>query len=294
VLGLQLVVYLTYVAAIGTATVRAIDRAPNRVLTGMLAWSGIFGLGAASYYVGRSHSDSLISTFSPWALTLALLTVHCAARVAASPLRRAGIAAFAVFVGIGVAACSLAQTPTPWEQLQRLTSHALPEMDISVTPLKPDPATRGFYATVPYGPRDFYEKRGAPMVIMITGGHRIADAFGVVNVSPFSGIGSVLTVNQMAEEIAALRAAGGNTVIMPAAVNAMYLMLASAGFEVVTASGLRPYAGESLPPEGRGELPSDTLTAPWMYTTATKWVDTHNLYPRFLRHGRGAPVVRIG
>lgn len=45
--GVDLVIYLTYVAAIGVATVRALQRRPGRLLTGMLAWSGVFGLGRA-------------------------------------------------------------------------------------------------------------------------------------------------------------------------------------------------------------------------------------------------------
>ena len=95
-LGLHIVVYLTYVAAIVTATVRSARGASNRVLTGMLAWSGIFGLGAGSYFVGRSHPEALIASFSAWAFSLALLTVVAVANrcvrtgVAAEPRCGAG------------------------------------------------------------------------------------------------------------------------------------------------------------------------------------------------------------
>ena len=53
-LGVHLLIYLTYVAAIVAATVRMRRGARNRVLTGMLAWAGVFGLGAGFYWVGRS------------------------------------------------------------------------------------------------------------------------------------------------------------------------------------------------------------------------------------------------
>ncbi len=294
-LGLHLVIYLTYVAAIGTATVRALERAPNRVLTGMLAWTGVFGLGAASYYMGRSHSDSLISTFSPWALALALLSVHCAAQVAASARRLPGIAALLVFAGLGVTVCSLAQTPTPWGQLRRITSDAAPAEGIARTPLAPDPATRAFYSSSAYGPHDFYAKPGAPVVILTTSGHRVADAFGVVNVSQYSGLTSAVTQQQLEAEVAALRRAGGNTLMIPTTANEDYEVLARADFALVTRSGLQPYDGESMPPDDTEvTFPPGTLTVPWKELTVTKWVDTHNLHPRFLRSGRGAPVLRIG
>src|SRR6185436_4280520 len=67
-LGLHLVLYLTYVAAIAVATVRAIERAPNRPLTAMLAWSGIFGLGSGAYFMGRTHPELLVALFPTWTL----------------------------------------------------------------------------------------------------------------------------------------------------------------------------------------------------------------------------------
>jgi hypothetical protein len=291
VLGLHLAIYLTYVGAIGCATVRALERAPNRVLTGMLAWSGVFGLGAASYYMGRSHPDSLISTFSAWSLALALLSVDGLRRAAASPRRRVSIPLLAVLFGLGVAACSLAQTPAPWSQLGRIASDAPPSVEISPTPYLPDPATRSFFATLAYGPHDFYyAKRGAPVAIMITGGHRIADAFGVSNVSPYSGITSAVTRQQLQQVVDALRGAGGNTLIMPQTANEDYELLARDGFAYVTASGLRRYRGEAHAPNDVDvRFPSETMMVDWLYLPATKWVDTTNLHPALLRHGRDRP-----
>ena len=88
-LGLHLVLYVTYAAAIGVATVRAIERAPNRPLTGMLAWCGVFGLGSAAYFMGRTHPELLIALFPTWALTLALLTVDVVGRGTRRPTRAA-------------------------------------------------------------------------------------------------------------------------------------------------------------------------------------------------------------
>ena len=45
VIGISTVIYLTYVAAIRVATVRAVNGEPDRLMTGLLVWSGIFGLG---------------------------------------------------------------------------------------------------------------------------------------------------------------------------------------------------------------------------------------------------------
>jgi hypothetical protein len=295
VLGLHLILYLTAVAAIGAATVRAARRKPGRVLTGMLAWCGVFGLGAGSYYAGRSHPDVLIALFSIWALTLALLTVDCVERIVAGPSRRAGIVAFALFLGMGLATCSLAQTPLPWKELDRVLAKRPPNARISATPFVPDPATRSFFASSAYGSRAFYFKPGAPMAILVTSGHRIADAFGVVNVSPYSGATSAFTAQQLRGVIRVLRRSGGNTLIMPTAGNEDYLVLARAGFRFVTASGLRTYRHEDLPPEAvELSWPRGTVRVPWLYLTATKWVDTRNLRPRFLRRRRGAPVMRIG
>ena len=74
-LGLHLVLYVTFAAALVLATVRrGIGRPHDRsALTGALAWAGVFGLGAGAYFVGRSHPHVLIDLFSAWSLALTLL-----------------------------------------------------------------------------------------------------------------------------------------------------------------------------------------------------------------------------
>ena len=101
-LGLHLVVYVTYAAAIGVATVRAIERAPSRPLTGMLAWCSVFGLGSAAYFMGRTHPELLIALFPTWALTLALLTVDVVARLGRRADARLRLGTALVLAGHGV------------------------------------------------------------------------------------------------------------------------------------------------------------------------------------------------
>ena len=278
-LGLQLAIYLTYVAAIVVATVRAMRGATNRVLTGMLAWSGVFGLGAGVYYVGRSHPDSLKHEFAAWALALALLAIVAIKELSTPRLRLRGsaIGALLALFGFGVAACSLAQTPTPWGQIQRLQATFVPTAEVpEPNPLVPpdDAATRTFVASLADGPDRFVYKRGAPVAILLTTGHRIADAYGVVNVSPYPG-GSLQTVERVDEVLAALRDAGGNTAIVPNGVDpGIPRLLARRGFEVVTRRGLRPFAPGKTEP----------LALPWPGgESVLKFVDTRHLHPRGLR-----------
>ena len=72
-IGMSTLIYLTYVGAIAVATVRALNSEPDRLMTGLLAWTGVFGLGIGSYYMGRSHPEVLTNMLSAWALCATLL-----------------------------------------------------------------------------------------------------------------------------------------------------------------------------------------------------------------------------
>ncbi|HMJ03419.1 MAG TPA: hypothetical protein VK506_10785 [Conexibacter sp.] len=278
VVGLHLVLYATYVAAIAVATVRALRSASNRVLTGMLAWSGIFGLGSASYFIGRSHPYSLKFGFSTWALAIALLTVVALRAVAARPTRRPAIATVIVLIGFGVTACSLAQVPLPWSQIERLNAPFVPSAEMpNPNPLVPpnDPDTRTFVASLADGPSRFVVKDGAPVAILIMTGHRVADAYDVVNVSPYTGLRSMPTIERVDAVVDALRAAGGNTVILPNPLPTSFLrLLAARGFEVATDDGLQPWVpGKTRP-----------VRMPWPDGgSVVKMVDTRSLHPRALQ-----------
>jgi hypothetical protein len=278
VLGLHLLVYLTYVAAIAVAAVRTLHGATNRALTGMLAWAGVFGLGAGMYYVGRSHPVALKHHFSAWTFALALLTIVAVGALASERARRKAIGAFVVLFGFGVAACSLAQAPAPWSQVERLRAPYV-QLDIWRSPrfFEPpaEPSARAFVASLADGPSRFTVEPGAPVAILLTTGHRVADAYGVVNVSPYTGIESLQTVERVETALDALRDAGGNTVILPAILDtSIFDVLERRGFKVLTAAGLRTYTPERTTPAAHA----------WpIVGSVMKWIDTRRLRAPALR-----------
>jgi hypothetical protein len=226
-LGFHLVLYLTFVAALAVATARAIDRDADRVLTGLLAWVGIFGLGAGSYYVGRSHPEVLINEFGTWALALALLLVAVLRRLAARPSRWPSPAEAACVAGFAIAACSLAQTPAPWSQIARLQR-------TGPTVLRP-PADQPFIAA--------HTHRGERVAILVLLGHRMGYDLGVSDVAPYTGIESMPAVEQLTETIQALRAAGGRKLFLSTrdTTAAMRNLVAREGFRLAAfgANGLQ-------------------------------------------------------
>jgi hypothetical protein len=193
-IGLHLAIYVTFVAALGVATVRAVRAEPDRLLTGMLAWSGVFGLGAGAYFAGRSTPENLGAIFFPWAFALALLLVPALRALGTTSWRRPPLAEIACAFAFLVMTCSLAQTPTPWEQLDRLRHAGVPVLA--------DPVTQRFVAQ--------HTRRGEPVAILLLLGHRIAARLGVSNVSPYSNSLAMPTAEQLSETIAALSRAGGS------------------------------------------------------------------------------------
>ena len=85
VVGMSTVLLLTYVGAIGVAFARAREERPDRLLTALLMWSGVFGLGAGIYYAGQSGPEKLPQMFPAWALAVTLLTVVAVRRLASRP-----------------------------------------------------------------------------------------------------------------------------------------------------------------------------------------------------------------
>jgi len=218
-LGLHLVVFATFAAAATLATVRTVNRDPDVVFTGMLGWSGIFGLGAGAYFVGRSHPDVLVNLFSAWALALSLLAVAAVRALAARPSRRPHAVELAVLVGFGLAVASLAQTPAPWSQLERLA-------DDTPTAVFRDNAYTHFLAA--------HTRRGERVAILNAGGHRYAYDLGLDNVSPYASSLAIVTVHQLRTTVDALRAAGGRKlfVALPATDPAAIAYLQRHGFAV--------------------------------------------------------------
>jgi hypothetical protein len=197
-LGLHDVIYLTYVAAIGVATVRRLRAAQDRLLTGMLAWSGVFGLGVGAYFTGRSTPDDLPAMFFPWSLTLMLLLVPALRTVRDASWRRPPIAATACLFGYVLLLSSLAQTPAPWTQIERLQRTAAPVL------------------AQPTG-QDFIAQRTRPHEsVLILGmlSHRIGANLGISNVSPYTNSNAMLTAELLQDAIAALRGVGGRKVFV--------------------------------------------------------------------------------
>lgn len=193
VVGVSTVLFLTYVGAIGVAFVRRLD-GRDPLLTGLLMWSGVFGLGAGAYYAGQSAPEGLIQQLPPWALAVMLLTMVAVRRLAARPRGLPTPAEAACLFGFGLLACSLAQLPAPWSQLERLGRDGGPAL-----------------FSQPIGER-FVERQtrpGEPVLILTTLGHDIAEAAGVENVEPYTGTLSLQTREQLADSVRALREAGG-------------------------------------------------------------------------------------
>jgi hypothetical protein len=197
VLGLHVAVFLTFAGAFLVAAVRVAQAADDRLLTGMLAWAGTFGLGSSIYYVGRAHTMALFHFFGPWAFAIALLLVAAARDLSARRWRRPTPAQLAVLFAFGLMLCSLAQTPAPGAQLHRL------ETWTSELKFKQMDVVQLVQATT---------HRGERVGILTPLSHRVAYDAGVVNVSPYTSIESMPTRQQLARTIAILRAAGARKV----------------------------------------------------------------------------------
>lgn len=219
VLGFHLVILATFLAAVATAGVRLAAREADAPLTGMLAWCGVFGLGTGGYFVYRSHPDTLIASFSIWALTTAVLVVALVRGAREHGAVRPSPAAVALLAGFGLAVCSLAQMPLPWQQVARIARTS------PVRLLAWQPATRFVSANV---------RRGETVAILTPLGHRIGYELGVTNVMAYTGMTQMPTEQQLQETVDAVRAAGGRLIFLgeqhqPEVPSA----LAAAGFQLV-------------------------------------------------------------
>ena len=193
-LGLHLVVYATCAGALTLATARAMTSDEDRALTGLLAFSGIFGLGVGAYYTGRSHPEALINVFSAWMLALCLVAVVAVRALAARASRRPTVAEVTVLAVLGLTICSIGQTPTPWGQIQRLR-------DKTPVPVFVHNGIERFVARE--------TTRGEHVLLLMPFSHRYAYDLGLVNVSPYASIESIPTFRLLDEAIAALQRAHG-------------------------------------------------------------------------------------
>ncbi len=197
-IGLHLVVYATFVATLTVAALRHRHGAADRALTGALAFAGVFGLGAGSYYMGGSNPSQLIGVFSAWALAAALLALLAVRALAAWRLGRAArppvFAAAAALLLAGVLATAVTEFPAPWTQLRRIDARAAQQ------PYDRSAASAFVRRTA---------RPGEPVVVLEGLGPLIAHDAGVENVSPYSEVWAVWSEEQLAEIVDALRRAHG-------------------------------------------------------------------------------------
>jgi hypothetical protein len=205
-LGLHVAIALTFVAALAVASVRAASDERDVVLTGALAWTGVFGLGACAYYYAyRSHPLVLINLFPAWALALALLVV--VVERASSAGRRVGLPALVVLFGFALAACSVAQMPTPWSQVRRIEGR----LAAGQRSYLPADAFRGDAVARFVAAR---ARPGERVVVFSPVGHRIARTAGVTDVSPYPGLGQMPAREQLFETLDMLKQEGGDKLFL--------------------------------------------------------------------------------
>ncbi len=187
--GFHLALYATFVAAIAVAAVRLARRDDDALLTGMLAWSGVFGLLAGGYFVGRPDAYKIDGILSAWSFALALLTILCVRALAARDWRRPTVPQLMVLFGFGLTICSLGKISLPQEQIARLTK-SLPAPVYEAT-------VRQFVGARTH--------RGETVALLVPMGHRIAQDLGLRNVAPYAFMNAIVTRSQMQTLIDTLR-----------------------------------------------------------------------------------------
>jgi len=187
--GLHLALYATFTAAIVVAVARTLRGAPDRLLSSLLMWSGIFGLLAGSYFAGRSDLFKLTALFSAWSFSLALLVVVVLRAIAAHGWRRPTAVELAVLFGFALAVVSLHELPAPWSQPGRLArSTSYP-----------------FYEQTPVV--EFIGQQTEPherVAILISMSNRIARQLSLTNVSPYPMLETIVTRREFGNLIDAI------------------------------------------------------------------------------------------
>jgi hypothetical protein len=201
-LGLHIALYVTFVAAILTAAVRFARGSEDRTLTAMLAYAGVFGLLAGSYFAGRSLPWQLMLLFPTWGFALALLTWTVLGHLGGErreSLRRLALPALATMVGFGVMVASIATISPPWQEVERLSRSGASEADNAAY-------------------QRFVEQRTEPGESVVVWGsaadHRLAERAGVENLSPFNTALVLASPTEVDRALEALERAGGTKVFI--------------------------------------------------------------------------------
>jgi hypothetical protein len=201
-LGVHWALYATYSAALLLAALRYVRRDPDRVLTGMLAFSAVFGLVTGMYFVGRSSQFQLMLLFPAWGFALALvawaafLGLHSSVSNGEG-LRRLLIPTTAALIGFGVMVATIDGFPQPLRQIDRLRDGGAP-IDL-------EPTERVIEAWTNPGDDILFIGRLAD--------HLVADKAGVVNVSPLNGVPSLFSPAEADRSLDQLEDSGGELVI---------------------------------------------------------------------------------
>jgi hypothetical protein len=220
--GLHLIIFVTFAAALIVAGLRVNAGHEDRAMTGALVFAGTFGLGASSYFMGRSVPEVLAAMFSAWGVAAALLCLAALEALSgrSRPARRRPeviLPAFAAVVMLGLMTTTIVQIPAPWTQWRRIKQSAHTIL------FNVGPSVRFVRST----------SRPRARVALLTGlGHLIGREADVVDVSPYSHPDGIVTYQQLDDVVAALRATHGDTVYTGAVVPEVTQFLAADGFHV--------------------------------------------------------------
>ena len=197
--GLHLAVYATFAAAVALAAVRVARRDGDALLTGMSAWSGVFGLLTGGYFVGRPDVIKLTAILSAWSFALSMLTVASVRSLAARGWRPTAPQLLVLF-GFALSLTSLAALSPPQAQIRRLTRH-MPQSTYLAS------------AEQRIGERT---TRGEKVVVLVPMSYTITRALGLHNVAPYSFMNEIVTQSQMTRLVDTLRRENVRSIFLPA------------------------------------------------------------------------------
>jgi hypothetical protein len=196
---------------------------PDRVMTGALVFSGTFGLGVGSYYMGRSFPEVLSALFLAWGFASALLCLLALRtltdRVSHPRIRLARALPIATaLVVLGLLATSIDQFPAPWTQWRRITRNTHTLL------FNTAPAARFVRGA---------SRPGEHVAVVASLGHVIGREAGVIDVTPYNHPLLIATYEEVDEVLASLRAGHGDTVFTGGVVPEIGQVLTAKGFRVV-------------------------------------------------------------